>query len=255
MGTLGRVRDWVTTPPTLVGFGAVLAIADPILRLVRLFGERAMSVVAQWAQVMLVQVFRLSGTRISVERSDELEDGEGYLLVPNHQSMVDIALIGGTLRSNFPKFVTKRELAKWIPTVSYNVRAGGHLIIDRAKGRDAITRLREFGHSAQEKHVSPVIFVEGSRSRDGRLREFKQAGFAALLEAAPNLKVVPVAIDGSWQLLKDRFLPVPWGVDLRIRFLDPIERAAREDPAEMLERVKESIQSTLDAWRATPTPA
>ncbi len=255
MEALRKTRDWLTTIPTLIGFGAVLAIADPILRVVRLFGVRAMSVVAQWAQAALVPVFRASGARISVERSNRVEEGESYLLVSNHQSLVDIPLIGGTLRSNFPKFVTKRELAKWIPMVSFNVRAGGHLIIDRAKGTDAVERLREFGRSAREKRASPVIFVEGSRSRDGNLRDFKEAGFVALMEAAPDLKVVPVAIDGSWQLLKNRFLPVPWGVDLRIRFLDPIDRSGEEDPSEVLQRVREGIQATLDTWRMRPAPA
>lgn len=245
----------MTTIPTVIGFGAVLALADPILRVVRLFGERTMSVVAQWTQAALLPVFRASGARVFVERSAEVVDGAGYLFVSNHQSMVDIALIGGSLRSNFPKFVTKRELAKWIPTVSYNVRRGGHLIIDRAKGSDAVTRLMAFGRAAQEKGVSPVIFAEGRRSRDGLLRPFKRAGFAALMEAAPDLEVVPVAIDGSWQLLKDKFLPVPWGVDLRMRVLDPIKRAADEDPAEVLQRARDAIQGTLDTWRATPSPA
>ena len=255
MEALKRVRDWITTIPTLVGFGGVLLVADPILRVMRLFGERAMSVVAQWAQAALLSVFRLSGARISVERSPALRDAEGYLLVSNHQSMVDIPLIGGTFRFNFPKFVTKKELSKWIPTVSFNVRAGGHLIIDRAKGSEAVARMRDFGRASQGKGVSPVIFVEGSRSRDGRLKEFKRAGLAALMEAAPDLKVVPVAIDGSWKLLKDKFLPVPWGVDLRIRFLDPIDRTGDEDPDDVLQRVREGIQATLDSWRTGPAPA
>ncbi len=255
MEALKRIRDWITTIPTLVGFGGVLLIADPILRVMRLFGEHAMSVVAQWAQAALLPVFRMSGARISVERSPALRDAEGYLIVSNHQSMVDIPLIGGTFRSSFPKFVTKKELSKWIPTVSFNVRAGGHLIIDRARGREAVSRLRDFGVASQKKGVSPVIFVEGSRSRDGRLKEFKQAGLAALMEAAPNLRVVPVAIDGSWRLLKDKFLPVPWGVDLRIRFLDPIERTRDEDPGEVLRRAREGIQATLDSWRADPATA
>ncbi|NND83565.1 MAG: hypothetical protein HKN46_00280, partial [Acidimicrobiia bacterium] len=49
MDVLRRIRDWVFTVPTLVAFGAVMAITDPILRVVRLFGERAESVAAQWA--------------------------------------------------------------------------------------------------------------------------------------------------------------------------------------------------------------
>ncbi len=255
MELIRRIRDWVFTVPTLVAFGAVMVITDPILRLVRFFGDRPMSVVAQWAQATLLPVFKLSGAKVSVEHSPHIDEHGAYLLVSNHQSMIDIPLIGGTLRGAFPKFVAKRELSKGIPTVSYNLRAGGHLIIDRARGSEAVRRLREFGQRAQEERFSPVLFAEGSRSRDGRLKEFKSAGFAALVESAPDLPVVPVAIDGSWKLLAHKFFPIPFGVHLRVRFLDPIERLAGEDPVELLARVRSSIETTLDAWHSEPQTA
>ncbi|NND84583.1 MAG: 1-acyl-sn-glycerol-3-phosphate acyltransferase [Acidimicrobiia bacterium] len=210
---------------------------------------------AQWAQATLLPVFRLSGAKVSVEHSPEIDTDGAYLIVSNHQSMIDIPLIGGTLRGAFPKFVAKRELSKGIPTVSYNLRAGGHLIIDRAKGSEAVRRLRDFGRRAQEEGFSPVLFPEGSRSRDGRLKEFKEAGFVTLVKSAPDLPVVPVAIDGSWKLLINKFFPIPFGVHLRIRFLDPIERVAGEDPSELLARVRGGIETTLEAWHSEPSTA
>ena len=68
MELIRRIRDWVFTVPTLVAFGAVMVITDPILRLVRFFGDRPMSVVAQWAQATLLPVFKLSGAKVSVEQ-------------------------------------------------------------------------------------------------------------------------------------------------------------------------------------------
>ena len=65
MELIRRIRDWVFTVPTLVAFGAVMVITDPILRLVRFFGDRPMSVVAQWAQATLLPVFKLSGAKVS----------------------------------------------------------------------------------------------------------------------------------------------------------------------------------------------
>jgi 1-acyl-sn-glycerol-3-phosphate acyltransferase len=255
MEALRGIRDWLFTVPTLVAFGAVMVITDPILRIVRFFGDRPMSVVAQWAQATLLPVFKLSGAKVSVEHSPEIDDHGVYLLVSNHQSMIDIPLIGGTLRGAFPKFVAKRELSKGIPTVSYNLRAGGHLIIDRAKGSEAVRQMIEFGRRAQQERFSPVLFAEGSRSRDGRLKEFKEAGFTALARSAPDLPVVPVAIDGSWKLLMNKFFPIPFGVHLRVRFLDPIERVAGEDPAALLARVRSGIEATLEAWHAEPSTA
>ena len=255
MEVLRRIRDWIFTVPTLIVFGFVMVVTDPILRIVRLFGDRPESVVAQWAQATLLPVFRLSGAKVSVEHAPEIDDHGPYLLISNHQSMIDIPLIGGTLRGAFPKFVAKRELAKGIPTVSYNLRAGGHLIIDRAKGSEAVRQIIEFGRRAQEERFSPVLFAEGSRSRDGRLKEFKEAGFVALARSAPDLPIVPVAIDGSWKLLKHTFFPIPFGVHLRVRFLEPIERISGEDLSVLLARVRGSIESTLEAWHSEPSTA
>ena len=127
-----RVIDWVFTFPFLVAFGAILLVFDPAQRLARLFGRRPQEIVAGWLQVCLVWAIRVTGARVSVERSPHLEPGRPYLFIGNHQSMFDIPIHGATLLSHFPKYVSKRELAQWIPSISYNLRAGGNAIIDRS---------------------------------------------------------------------------------------------------------------------------
>jgi 1-acyl-sn-glycerol-3-phosphate acyltransferase len=133
--------------------------------------------------------------------------------------------------------------------VSYNLRRGGHVLIDRADGRGAVAAIRELGERVRAGIASAAIFPEGTRARRGELGEFKRAGTAALLEAAPETAVVPVAIDGSWRLLRHNLLPVPWGVRVRVRIAEPIARRPGEDADAVIARVRDEIAATLAHWR------
>jgi 1-acyl-sn-glycerol-3-phosphate acyltransferase len=242
--------DWLFTPPFLLVFGGLLALFDPLQRLARLFGPRPHELVVGALQFSLVQAFRLCGTRLEVERSECVQPWTGYLLIVNHQSMFDIPILGSLLFTNFPKYVSKRELARWIPSISYNLRRGGNALIDRADREQATRVIRELGARAQTRNVSAVIYPEGTRARAGELGPFKPAGALALLEAAPKLAVVPVTIDESWRLLRFNLLPVPFGVRVRVRIGAPIERRPGEDSRALLEEAREQIEKTLAAWRA-----
>jgi 1-acyl-sn-glycerol-3-phosphate acyltransferase len=244
-----RAVDWLFTAPFLVAFVGVLLIFDPIQRLARLFGERPHEVVVGALQASLVAAFRICGTRIEAERAPGVRPRTGYLLIANHQSMFDIPILGALLFSNYPKYVSKRELARWIPSISYNLRRGGNAVIDRADREQAVQAIRELGETAQRRDVSVVIYPEGTRSRAGELRDFKPAGTLALLEAAPRLPVVPVTIDQSWRLLSRNLFPVPFGVRVRVRLGEPVERD-RMEPAKLLEHARDEIARTLDRWRA-----
>ena len=95
-----------------------------------------------------------------------------------------------------------------------------------------------------------VIYPEGTRAREGRLKPFKLAGSLALLEAAPNLAVVPVAIDGSFKLVRHRFRPVPFGTRVRFHLGEPIPRTPNEDREILLRLVEDEIRTTVERWRA-----
>ena len=80
---------------------------------------------------------------------------------------------------------------------------------------------------------------------------FKPGGTLELLEAAPDVPVVPVTIDDAWKLLRHNLLPVPFGTRVRVRIGDPIPRTPGEDRFALLARAREEIAGTLDAWRKT----
>jgi 1-acyl-sn-glycerol-3-phosphate acyltransferase len=225
-------------------------VFDPLQRVARLFGPRPHEVVVGLLQASLLAAFRLCGTRVEVERSPAVAPRTPYIIIANHQSMFDIPILGALLFSNFPKYVSKRELARWIPSISYNLRRGGNAVIDRGDRVQAEQAIRDLGARAQERRVSAVIYPEGTRARTGELGHFKRAGTLALLEAAPQLDVLPVAIDGSWRLLCHNLLPVPFGVRIRLRLSDPIPRGAANDAPLVFERARTEIEETLRLWRS-----
>ena len=247
-----RVLDWLVTVPVLVGFGGSLLFFDLLGRVTRLFGRRPFEWTMACLQRSLVEVFRVTGTRITVERHPEVRPRTGYALVANHQSLFDIALIGGLLFTNYPKYVAKKELSRGIPSISLNLRHGGNAVIDRQDRRQAVTAIRDVAADAQARGVSIVIFPEGTRSRDGELGPFKPAGTRVMLEAADRLPVVPVAIDGSWRLLAANLFPVPFRTRVRIRFGKPIERVPGDATA-LTDEARAFIEATLTSWRK-PVP-
>ena len=230
-------------------FGLLLLVFDPLQRVARLFGSRPQEVIVGALQVSLLWAFRVTGTRIFVERSPWVLPGQPYLILANHQSMFDIPILGAELFTNYPKYVSKRELARWIPSISYNLRRGGNALIERGDRNQATAAIRALGTSVNERGVSAVLYPEGTRARRGALGRFKLAGAMALLESAPAIPIVPASVDGSWKLLRFNLLPVPFRTHIRVRFCDPISRSPEEDRAALLAEVREQISSTLEAWR------
>jgi 1-acyl-sn-glycerol-3-phosphate acyltransferase len=243
--------DWIFTLPFLFAFGAVLLLFDPLQRLARLLGPRPHEIVVALLQSSLKQALRICGTRFAVERSAAVQPWAPYLLIANHQSMFDIPIVAALLFSSFPKYVAKRELARWLPSISFNLRRGGNAVIDRDDRQQALSAIRALGRQAQERGVSVVIYPEGTRARGGELRPFKAGGTLELLAAAPLVPVVAVAIDGSWRLLRHGLFPVPFGTRVRVRIGDPIARVADEDREALLRVVEGEIKDTIERWRGS----
>jgi len=93
----------------------------------------------------LTYLLYVLGTRIKFISKYPIPENVPLIIVSNHQSMNDISPISWFLRKHHPKFVSKMELGKGIPSVSYNLTHGGSVLIDRKDSRQALTALKEFG--------------------------------------------------------------------------------------------------------------
>jgi 1-acyl-sn-glycerol-3-phosphate acyltransferase len=244
------IRDWVFSIPTLLAFGLSLAFFDIVGRIALLFGRRPFEWTMAALQKCLLWSFLPSNVRVNVERSAEMADDTPYILVSNHQAMLDVPIFGGLLIRSFPKYVAKKELGRWIPSVSLNLKRGGNALIDRDDRRQAFAAIRKLASESQERGTSIVMFPEGRRSRDGETLDFQPGGLAMVLRSAPDMAVVPTVIDGSWKVFLHNMFPVPFGTKVRIRFGTPIERSADLDAAAIMATVEEFIADTLAEWRA-----
>lgn len=243
-------RDWVFTVPFLIAFGLILLVFDLLQRLARPFGPRPHEIVVAWLQWSIVCALRLCGTRYQVERDPGVRPDTPYLVVSNHQGMFDIPLIGSLLFTNHPKYVAKRDLARGIPSISYNLRRGGNAIIDRTRRHAAVAAIEQLAREqVVGRGVSAVIFPEGTRARDGQLGTFHLQGTLALLAAAPEAQVVPIAIDEMWRLNRYGLRPVPFGTRVRISLGAPLARTPGEKGEELVGRAQAHIEGALRRWR------
>ena len=248
--TRPRPIDWLFTFPFLLAFGGLLVLFDPLQRIARLFGRRSHEFTAGALQVTLVWAFRLCGTRIEVERAAGVQPDTAYLVIANHQSLFDIPIACSLLFSNYLKYVSKSELARWIPSISYNLRRGGNAVIDRDDRDQAIRAIHELGVDVQHRGTSVLIYPEGTRARRGKLGRFHSKGVVTLLEAAPELPLVPFVIDRSCCLLRFNLLPVPFGTRIRVYIGAPIERQPGEDHKALLGKVREEMEQVIARWRS-----
>jgi HAD superfamily hydrolase (TIGR01509 family) len=251
--TRPRPIDWICTPPFLVLFALIMGGFDVLQRIANLFGRRALENTVGVMQLCLVWAWKLVGTKIRVEQAGGLVPGRPYVFLANHQSMFDMPILNGLVFRHYLKYVAKRELLHGTPGVSYYLRHGGHAIIDRRKREPALEAIRELGRSLEERGVSALIYPEGTRARDGRMREFKIGGPLHLLEAAASAEVVPVAIDGSWRLVQHNLRPVPFGARVRVRIGAPLPRHPGEDRVALVRRAEAEIRATIARWRHEPT--
>ena len=193
---------------------------------------------------IVMKYFYILGTHYTYEIELNIPNNRPLLIISNHQSTFDIPPIILAMRKYHPKFVAKKELGKNFPSVSYNLNHGGSVLIDRKNQSQSIREIIKLGRFVEENCYSAVIFPEGTRTRNGKLRRFQTAGVKTLLRAAPSALVVPFAIDGNYKLHKYGKFPLHFGNRIRIKALSPI------DPKdytieELLDKVKSDIEQAI----------
>ena len=204
-------------------FGLCLVVFHPIQWVCfNVFGYQAHKKSVDYLNFCLVKCVNLLGTWFQFRNINKIPKGVPIIFVANHQSMYDIIGMIWYLRRFHPKFVSKKELGSGIPSVSYNLRHGGSVLIDRKDQKQAIPTIKGLAEYIETHKRSAVIFPEGTRSKDGKPKEFAQSGLKILCKCAPSAYVVPISINNSWKMVK--FGAFPMGLGNRLEFIihDPI---------------------------------
>ena len=198
-------------------FGLCLVIFHPIQWICfNVFGYQAHKKSVDYLNFFLVKCTNILGTTYRFENLNSIPKNVPLIVVANHQSMYDIIAIIWYMRRYHCKFVSKKELGGGIPSVSYNLRHGGSVLIDRKDPKQAIPTIKGLSEYIEKNTRSAVIFPEGTRSKTGKPKEFAQSGLKILCKYAPSAYVVPISINNSWKMV--RFGAFPMGLGNRLTF-------------------------------------
>jgi 1-acyl-sn-glycerol-3-phosphate acyltransferase len=204
-------------------FGLCLVFFHPIQWIcLNAFGYQAHKKSVDYLNFLLLRCTNLVGTTYTFENREIIPKNVPLIFVSNHQSMYDIIAMIWYLRDFHAKFVSKAELGKGIPSVSYNLRHGGSVLIDRKDPKQAIPVIKGLSEYIEKHQRSAVIFPEGTRSKDGKPKEFAQTGLKILCKNAPSAFVVPITINNSWKMVKFGFFPLGLGNHLTFTVYKPI---------------------------------
>lgn len=227
------------------GFIGVLLLFHPFQWLcLKIGGYKAHKVSVDLLNLSLMSTLYLVGNRCSYKNTQNLPSDKPLIIVSNHQSMFDIIAISWFMRKHHPKFISKVELGKGWPSVSFNLRNGGSVLIDRNNPRQSIPALTKFSKYIAKDKRSAVIFPEGTRSVTGEPKPYSTTGLKILLKNIPDGIVVPVTINNSWKLLKYGHFPVNAGINLSLTVQKPLLVGSMPDDdllAETEKRINKDI--------------
>ena len=170
-----------------------------------------------WACLTTLPFFR-----IKVVGRENLPAGSSpAMYVANHQSFIDIYSLFHLWR--FFKFVSKTSNFL-IPVVGWSMYLTGHVGLRRTDKRSQIKVLQECRDLITEDKCSLLFFPEGTRSRTGRMAEFKKGAFS--IAAKTGAPVVPITVDGAGPLMPSGrewgMWGWPWGRGVTLTVHPPI---------------------------------
>ncbi|MEH6679701.1 MAG: lysophospholipid acyltransferase family protein [Sediminicola sp.] len=231
-----------------ISFGLTLLIFHPIQWIsYNLFGYSALKRSVSLLNLTLIRCTHILGTTYTFTNVYKLPTDRPLIIVANHQSLHDIPPLIWYFRKHHPKFVSKKELGKGIPSVSFNLRHGGSVLIDRKDSRQALGEIAKLGKYIEATKRSAVIFPEGTRSKTGHPKKFQVTGLKILMKHAPSAIVVPITINNSWKLLRYGKFPNGIGTHMTLQVHDPMTIGGDADG--LIANVEEKIVSGLNSFK------
>ncbi|MEO1010717.1 MAG: lysophospholipid acyltransferase family protein [Bacteroidota bacterium] len=241
------MRKLLAYPLTVVYFilfGVTLSVFHPILWIGhRVFGYHGLRHAVSVLNWCLIRCTHVLGTRYTFDNPHDIPADRPLIIVANHQSMNDIPPIIWFMRKHHPKFVSKIELGKGLPSVSYNLRHGGSVLINRKDSKQALSQIAKLGHYIEDHKRSAVIFPEGTRSRNGHPKKFQPMGLKILLRNAPTALIVPISINNSWKML--RYGKFPYGIGNHLTFTVHRPIANSGNAETLIAQVEKQVTSAI----------
>ena len=237
----------IRTILTALFLGIFFLISLPMYVLLPQIAKGNPQLAARMAQGMVTWAMRvilaISGARVEVRGLERVPRDRAVLYIGNHSSYFDI-LVTYTNLPGITGYAAKQEidrimlLRKWMPLLH-------GVTFDRKDPRSGMRMIMTLIDQVKEGY-SAFIFPEGTRSRDGKVHEFKAGSFKVATRT--NAPIVPVAISGTADIFENH-IPFIRPSQVTVTFLDPIdpETLDREGKAKLAETVRERIVETIGA--------
>ena len=181
-----------------------------------------------WGKFALI----ISFAKIKYIELGDFDKNNAYIIMPNHQSAFDIFVLFAFLPLQF-RWVSKRENFK-IPVVGHAMKLMKEISVDRGNIKQLKGTIKAM-RKCLNRGISVLIFPEGTRSKDGKLLNFKKGGFFLAINSGK--KVLPVAIWGTKDVNRRGSLIVNPFKEVKILVGNPVEFE------------KDKIENTMSKFR------
>mmetsp|Transcript_19035 Transcript_19035/g.46752 ORF Transcript_19035/g.46752 Transcript_19035/m.46752 type:complete len:370 (+) Transcript_19035:34-1143(+) len=197
-----------------------------------------------WSRIILA----LMGVKYDAVGPGKLDLNQHYVLAANHESLTDTALVYSVLHKRHLIAVGKKELS-YVPVFGWLMYLGGHVVVDRKNHESAMKSMQRAEDSLIKRPRTVLVFPEGTRSRDGKLKDFKKGAFVLAIQT--GLPVVPMAVIGTGDLLKADKLGMRLKGKIRLVIGDPIKTKGMsyKDRDKLCARVQKEVKKLRDQGR------
>ena len=183
------------------------------------------------------------GIRLRIRGLEGLDKEKTYIFMPNHLSFLD----GPMMFSIIPcavRIIVKKEVLR-IPIIGWAMKVAEFIPVDRKGIRGGKKSVDRMTSLMREKGYDFLIFPEGTRSLDGKLKLLKRGGF--FLAVNSQTDIVPVSIQGTFELMPKRQFIIKRG-KIKVVFHPPIsiQDYTMANLPVLLEKVRMAIASGLD---------
>lgn len=198
-------------------------------------------VASLWAKILL----RLCNARVYVIGRENISQSRPQIFMANHQSDFDILISLAHIPIQF-RWIAKKELFA-IPVFGAAMRSAGYIEIDRSNHEKAMQGMEEAALKIRAGK-SIMTFPEGTRSRDGEIKPFKQGAFHLAIKS--GVPIVPVSIIGSGLIMPKRSLKVTPG-QIKIVIGKPVDVNSFDlgKCQQLIETVRNEIINNYNEWQ------
>lgn len=194
-----------------------------------------------WAKILLL----ICNIKVKVIGEENLLQGKPQIFMANHQSDFDILISLAYIPVQF-RWIAKKELFT-IPIFGAAMKSAGYIEMDRSNHEKALQSIDEAALRIR-RGKSIMTFPEGTRSRDGEIKAFKQGAFHLAIKS--GVPIVPVSIIGSGRIMPKRSLRIKPG-QIKMIIGKPVNAVNYdiEKRLDLIEKVRAEIIKNYNEWK------